>query len=86
MGNIKETEDKSLGRRKFLRFGLGFMAGVGLFSAAGGIKKLSESKKIKMLTPDGKLVEVDASKIEKEIVSGKASNEELQRWMNIKHN
>jgi hypothetical protein len=85
MGIIKETEDKSLGRRKFLKFGLGFMAGVGLFSAVGGINKLSKDKKIKMLTADGKLVEVDASKIEKEIVSGRASNEELQDWMNTKH-
>jgi hypothetical protein len=81
MGMKKETDDTGLGRRKFLKFGLGFMAGIGVLTAVGGVgKAISKKEKIKMLTPDGKLVEIDASHIEK-VVSDKASNEDLQQWM-----
>ena len=80
----EETIDKGLDRRKFLRFGLGFVAAAGIISSlGGGLLKASapKSNKIKMLTPDGKLVEIDASKIEKEITSVRASNDEVQQWM-----
>ena len=80
----EETLDNGLDRRKFLRFGLGFVAAAGIISSlGGGLLKAStpKSNKIKMLTPDGKLVEIDASKIEKEITSVRATNDEVQQWM-----
>ena len=79
-----ETNDNGLDRRKFLRFGLGFVAAAGIISTVGGgLLKASAPKttKIKMLTPDGKLVEIDASKIEKEITPVRATNAEVQEWM-----
>jgi hypothetical protein len=41
--------------------------------------------KVKMLTPDGKLVEVDQSVIEKATGSKKATNKEVFEWMDPKH-
>ena len=84
-----ETNENGLDRRKFLRFGLGFVAAAGIISSiGGGLLKASapKSNKIKMLTPDGKLVEIDASKIEKEITSVRATNAEVQEWMSKKPN
>ncbi len=82
----KETEKNGLDRRKFVRLGLGFLAGLGVISAVGGVNKvINKKEKVKMLTPDGQLVEIDASHIEK-VVTDKASNEELQQWMKKKSN
>jgi hypothetical protein len=81
----KENEDSA--RRKFLQFGLlagGAAAVVGLKNIF--LKKTSagkvENKKIKMLTPDGKLVEVDESVVS-QVASDqqRASNKEVQQWM-----
>lgn len=80
MGINKKTDENGAGRRKFLRYGLGFVAGIGIFSSLGNVTKAMSRKKIKMLTADGKLVEIDASKIEK-VVKEKASNDEVQEWM-----
>jgi hypothetical protein len=41
--------------------------------------------KVKMLTPDGKLVEVDRSVIEKATGSKKATDKEVFEWMDQKH-
>ena len=87
--NKMETEEKTnengLKRRKFLRFGFGFLAAVGIISSVGGVTKIveSKSKKVKMLTPDGKLVEIDASILEKD-KSPRATNAEVQQWMTNK--
>ena len=89
METKEESNENGLGRRKVLRFGLGFMAGVGIISALGGIgkKTLVRNNKVKMLTPDGKLVEIDASLLDKNVVSEHISNEELKQWMTKKpHN
>ena len=40
-----------------------------------------ETEKIKMLTPDGKLVEVDKDVLDKITGSKKASNEDIYKWM-----
>ena len=69
-------EEKS--RRKFLKFGLGFGAAsvAGVFAGniiAGGGKeeKTSSGEKVKVLTSDGKLIEIDAAQVnlaKKEVV------------------
>ena len=41
-----------------------------------------ETTKIKMLTPDGKLVEVDKDVFDQISGKKKASNEEILNWMN----
>lgn len=70
-------------RRGFLILSLGAIAVIGM---APLIKKAAflkpESKKIKMLNAEGKLVEVDESLIS-ELSSQKprASNQEVQEWM-----
>ena len=69
-------------RRNFLKTALAVVAGAGLlkFSKATSIK--TENKKIKMLTPDGKLVEVNESVISKiSSTKQRASNEEVMQWM-----
>ena len=40
-----------------------------------------ETEKIKMLTPDGKLVEVDKAVFDQVTGKKKASNEEILNWM-----
>jgi len=47
--------------------------------------KPKSGDKIKMLTPDGKLVEVDRSVIEKAAGSKKATGKEVFEWMDPKH-
>ena len=63
-------------------------------TAAGIIAPLTTSakphkekmvNKIKMLTSDGKLVEVDESVIRKAAGSKKATTEEIFKWMDPKH-
>jgi predicted SnoaL-like aldol condensation-catalyzing enzyme len=41
-----------------------------------------KTEKIKMLTPDGKLVEVDKAVFEEAAGKKKASNKEIYNWMN----
>jgi hypothetical protein len=83
------TQNKPNSRRKFVAgFGLlslfaGLAATLGLTgskkSTAIACKPEAKKKMIKMLTEDGKLVEIDASLIAS---SGKkASNHELQTWI-----
>lgn len=40
-----------------------------------------KTAKVKMLTPDGKLVEIDKEVLEKSRTNQKASNEEILNWM-----
>jgi hypothetical protein len=63
-------------------------------TAAGIIAPLTTSakphkpktgNKVKMLTSDGKLVEVDESVIKKAAGSRKATTEEIFKWMDAKH-
>jgi hypothetical protein len=73
-------------RRSFLKSAVAFGAGIGLFSLFGKKAKAQTSEKVKMLTPDGKLVEIDRSQIEKEVTPGRASNKEVMDWMKPKDN
>ena len=71
-------------RRNFLKSAITFGAGIGLFSLFGKKAKARPSDKVKMLTPDGKLVEIDRSQIEKEVTPTRASNQEVMDWMKPK--
>lgn len=61
----KNLPQKDSGRRNFLKLGLlaggAAFAGVGINAIAGNLK--AEGKKVKVLTTDGKLVEVDSNHI-----------------------
>ena len=67
MGQEKKPTSNS--RRKFLS----------LFSIT---EKKSTTEKVKLLTADGKLMEVDKSVLEKVATKRKASNKEILNWMN----
>jgi len=87
MDNTEKTvPEKTPSRRKFV-WGLGifslfaaFMAGTGLsFFANKTSKAKSANKTVKMLTQDGRLVEIDESLIN--VKRKKASNTDLQNWI-----
>ena len=71
-------------RRNFLKNALIAGAVTGLFSPFRKSKKNS-TEKIKLLTPDGRLVEIDKSAIKKEIISTRATDNEVLEWMNSKN-
>lgn len=68
MGNEKKPINKS--RRKFFS----------LFLSA--TENAEKPEMLKMLTPDGKLVEVDKKVFEAAAKNQKASNKEIYDWMN----
>jgi len=75
-------KDDNSQRRGFLKKALAAVALVALAKASNKALPPAESKKMKMLTPDGKLVEVDASVISKATsTQQRASNKEVQQWM-----
>ena len=79
---IQDMNDNKNKRRGFLKAALAAVATIGLASVAKKSFKKTESKKTKMLTPDGRLVEVDESVISKaEATKLRASNKELKEWM-----
>ncbi|MBL0307411.1 MAG: hypothetical protein IPQ25_15680 [Chitinophagaceae bacterium] len=68
MGNNKKPADKS--RRDFLS----------MFIPAD--KKAATAETVKMLTPDGKLVEISKAVLEEVSKKQKATNKEIYNWMN----
>lgn len=56
-------ENKSLSRKKFLAWGLGVTSFLALPGFLRFSKKKKEAEKVKMLTQDGKLVEIDVTNI-----------------------
>lgn len=74
-----QTENNKSSRKKFI------LAGIGAASLLGSFKLLFGKKKkqsLKMLTEDGRLVEVDPGLIKK---SGKKiSNDEIHHWIKNK--
>lgn len=67
MGNNTKSDDK--GRRWFLS----------MFTGTG--KKETNPGMVKMLTADGKLVEIDKSVLEAASKKQKSSNKEIYDWM-----
>jgi len=80
MGNKQKNN-----RRGFLKKILSAATASGSISSAKAIPKSASEEKIKMLTSDGKLVEVDKSAIEKKTGSKRASDKEVFDWMSSKH-
>ncbi|HEY4798729.1 MAG TPA: 4Fe-4S dicluster domain-containing protein [Bacteroidia bacterium] len=78
-----QEENKKSDRRNFLKLGL--LAGVGTIAGAGIAKALSDDKpaesgtKIKVLTADGKLAEVDSAHIKHESCGKELTNEEVRK-------
>lgn len=84
---MKEKSDNATNARSRREVILG---GIALFASAFVVinpfktaSKKSTSEKYKMLSEDGKLVEIDASVIEM-CRKRKASSEELQDWVKVK--
>lgn len=75
--------NKKNNRRGFLKKIFAASATVG-FTGATGINTKAGTEKIKMLTADGKLVEVDKSILDKATDKKRASNEEVFKWMSSK--
>lgn len=77
----KNLPQKDSGRRNFLKLGLlaggAAITGVGINALAGTQK--SDGKKVKVLTADGKLVEVDSSHIEHHASNSDFSPEEIRQ-------
>lgn len=73
-----EQKKTATSRKKFFIWSLGVLASVSAFSFFMG-KKNAKNKTVKMLTQDGKLVEIDKELLRS---SGeKITNEELQNWI-----
>jgi hypothetical protein len=74
------TEDKQQSRRGFLGWALAVAGLAGAAKVVTGKKKEEEPEKtVKFLSQDGKLVEVDASKIYRKRT--KASDQEVLTWI-----
>lgn len=84
----ENTEQRKLNRKDFLKESLVF--GFAAFAVAG-IGKLfkkikGDGKKVTVLMPDGKVAEIDKSKIPQYQSSARASDDEIWEWMNKKNN
>lgn len=77
----KKTND-NIERRSFLRTLFALGAGVSILTPNFGKSSGTKVEKTKFLTPDGRLVEIANNKIEREVISDRASNEDVLKWMN----
>lgn len=75
---MKKKKEATDSRRKFLNKGL--FAGAGYLTGLVNVAK-TEGKKVKMITADGKLVEVDESLIANNSNKSKVNNREILQWM-----
>ncbi len=91
MENKKEIEQKKLPSRRKIVWGIGILSAFAAIKAATrfpfsnkknviACKPESKGKTIKMLTQDGKLVEIDESLMTTE--RKKITDKELQNWIN----
>ena len=79
-------QNKKLNRRRFINAVLATGTVTGLITqASANPTSPADGKKVKMLTADGKLVEVDQSVLEKITATKKASDKEIFEWMDPKH-
>lgn len=82
-----ENEKSKLSRKKFLAWGAGLGSVLALPSVLFGQKNkpgnqpVKTGKMVKMLTPDGKVVEVDESVLAAASKGKKADNKEIFHWM-----
>lgn len=76
------SDQKNNSRRKFLWGGLGILSGISLFKFISSKKEKSTTATTKMLTEDGRLVEVDMEKIKR--TGNKISEKEVINWVKNK--
>jgi hypothetical protein len=76
-----EKETKKLSRKNFLSWGVAITSILALPSIFGG-KKKKEPKKVKMLTQDGRLVEIDMENIPAK--KQKIKSADIHTWVNKK--
>ena len=67
-------------RRGFLRLLATAGAGIGLIPAVKAQALLEQKEKVRMLTADGKIVEVEQSAV-KPAAAAPASNQDVMNWM-----
>ncbi len=72
-----EVEKQKYSRKKFVIWGVGILASLSVLKFGFSPKKKKDT--VKMLSQDGKLVEVDMSALRSK--KRKVSNEELQSWI-----
>ena len=72
-------------RRGFLKSMLIATGAIAATTPLNAVPEVPGKEKIKMLTADGKLVEVDKSVIEKKAGPKRASDKEVFDWMSEKH-
>ena len=75
-----KEEKKISSRKKFLLGGLAALTSVLAYKS--GIQKSEKKEMVKMLTADGKLVEVDKKVLDAITAKKKVSNKEIVAWMN----
>lgn len=81
---MKIHSNNLISKKRFLN-----LISLGLLSTVFGWmffrnKKQNKNKKVKMLTADGKLVEVDIAKVKSNNSKTQASNIEIKKWMDSK--
>jgi len=79
------SSKKKRDRRNFISSILTGGTAVGSITPVSANPKSTNGSKIKMLTADGKLVEVDQSVLDKITGSQKATDKEVFEWMDKKH-
>ena len=77
-----EKEIKNISRKKFVFWGLGAGALLAIPSFLRFSKKKKDSQKVKMLTQDGRLVEIDVANIPDK--KKKIANADIHTWINKK--
>ena len=86
---MDKPEDKKNTRRAALKFGLAtsFLAAFSQLPVSAKEKGQEESgEKIKMLAPDGTLVEIDRSVLNKTASKKAASNDDIKNFIDRKNN
>ncbi len=77
---MKQNQKENSSRRKFLSFGLLSGAGLVTQKVEAMAPGLVDDEKVKMLTADGKLVEVSKSLIQQSSNGEKAKNKDILNW------
>ena len=78
-----KDEKNNVSRKKFLTWGIALSSVMALPSLLWARKpRTPKGKMIKMLTPEGKLVEVDEAVLKAVTKREKAGNKEILNWMN----
>lgn len=76
-----ENENKPVSRKKFVLWGVGALSVLSAAKLLFGSASKKSTKTVKMLTQDGKLVEIEQSVLDAVSKNKKSSNEEIFKWM-----